>query len=152
MAFQNLKKYSSRSFKPFGSIKYNFDFSKKSNSKMSYLSNPSTIYDYQIQETTDQSFTSAFGFNYLFLNNINMTTKYKFVEGNKSKRSQQINFALTKIENDTNYSLAFEGSDKQLLKFNISKKLLGFNLGLGSDLSLKENNSNSAEIFIAKNF
>ena len=63
-------------------------------------------------------------------------------EGNKSKRSQQINFALTKIKNDTNYSLAFDGSNKQLLKFNISKKLLGFNLGLGSDLSLKENNYN----------
>ena len=30
--------------------------------------------------------------------------------------------------------------------------LLGFNLGLGSDLSLKENNYNSAEIFIAENF
>ena len=119
---------------------------------MSYLSNPSTIYDYQIKETTDQSFTSAVGFNYLFPNNINMTTKYKFVEGNKSKRSQQINFALTKIENDTDYSLAFDGSDKQLLKFNISKKLLGFNLGLGSDLSLNDNNYNSAEIFIAKNF
>tara|TARA_A100001011_G_C14294035_1_gene837564 strand:+ start:252 stop:2681 length:2430 start_codon:yes stop_codon:yes gene_type:complete len=152
IAFENLKKYSSRSFKPFGSIKYNFDFSKKSNSKMSYLSNSSNIYDYEIKGTTDQSFTSVVGFNYLFLNNINMTTKYKFVEGNKSKRSQQINFALTKIKNDTDYSLAFDSSDKQLLKFNILKKLLGFNLGLGSDLSLKENNYNSAEIFIAKNF
>ena len=121
IAFENLKKYSSRTFKPFGSIKYNFDFSKKSNSKMSYLSNPSTIYDYQIKETTDQSFRTEVGFNYLFLNNVKMTTKYKFVEGNESKRSQQINFALTKIENDTDYSLALDGSDKQLLKFDISK-------------------------------
>ncbi len=122
LAFENLKKYSQSNFKPYGSIKYNFDFSNASNAKMNYLSNTTKIYDYESKEITDTSFISLIGFNYLMQNDINISSKYSLVEGNKSKRSQQINFAISTNKKETDYSLAFDGSARQLLKLNVSKK------------------------------
>jgi len=152
LAFENLKKYSQSNFKPFGSIKYNFDFSNASNSKMNYLSDTATIYDYESKEITDTSFISLVGFNYLMQNDINISSKYSFVEGNKSKRSQQINFAISTNKKETDYTLAFDGSARQLLKLNVSKNVIGFNLGFGSEVSLKEDAYNLAKINISRNF
>ena len=152
LAFENLKKYSQSNFKPFGSIKYNFDFSNASNSKMNYLSDTATIYNYEPKEITDTFFTSLVGFNYLMQNDINISSKYSFVEGNKSKRSQQINFAISTNKKETDYALAFDGSARQLLKLNVSKNVIGFNLGFGSEVSLKEDAYNLAKINISRNF
>ena len=152
LAFENLKKYSQSNFKPFGSIKYNFDFSNASNSKMNYLSDTATIYNYEPKEITDTSFTSLVGFNYLMQNDINISSKYSLVEGNKSKRSQQINFAISTNKKETDYALAFDGSARQLLKLNVSKNVIGFNLGFGSEVSLKEDTYNLAKINISRNF
>ena len=152
LAFENLKKYSQSNFKPFGSIKYNFDFSNASNSKMNYLSDTATIYNYEPKEITDTSFTSLVGFNYLMQNDINISSKYSLVEGNKSKRSQQINFAISTNKKETDYTLAFDGSARQLLKLNVSKNVIGFNLAFGSEVSLKEDTNNLAKINISRNF
>ena len=152
LAFENLKKYSQSNFKPFGSIKYNFDFSNASNSKMNYLSDTATIYNYEQKEITDTSFTSLVGFNYLMQNDINISSKYSLVEGNKSKKSQQINFAISTNKKETDYVLAFDGSARQLLKLNVSKNVIGFNLGFGSEVSLKEDAYNLAKINISRNF
>ena len=152
LAFENLKKYSQSNFKPFGSIKYNFDFSNASNSEMNYLSDTATIYNYEPKEITDTSFTSLVGFNYLMQNDINISSKYSLVEGNKSKRSQQINFAISTNKKETDYTLAFDGSARQLLKLNVSKNIIGFNLGFGSEVSLKEDAYNLAKINISRNF
>ena len=152
LAFENLKKYSQSNFKPFGSIKYNFDFSNASNSEMNYLSDTATIYNYEPKEITDTSFTSLVGFNYLMQNDINISSKYSLVEGNKSKRSQQINFAISTNKKETDYTLAFNGSARQLLKLNVSKNIIGFNLGFGSEVSLKEDAYNLAKINISRNF
>ena len=152
LAFENLKKYSQSNFKPFGSIKYNFDFSNASNSKMNYLSDTATIYNYEPKEITDTSFISLVGFNYLMQNDINISSKYSFVEGNKSKRSQQINFAISTNKKETDYALAFDGSARQLLKLNVSKNVIGFNLGFGSEVSLKEDAYNLVKINISRNF
>ena len=152
LAFENLKKYSQSNFNPFGSIKYNFDFSNASNSKMNYLSDTATIYNYEPKEITDTFFTSLAGFNYLMQNDINISSKYSLVEGNKSKRSQQINFAISTNKKETDYVLAFDGSARQLLKLNVSKNIIGFNLGFGSEVSLKEDAYNLAKINISRNF
>ena len=152
LAFENLKKYSQSNFKPFGSIKYNFDFSNASNSEMNYLSDTATIYNYEPKEITDTFFTSLVGFNYLMQNDINISSKYSLVEGNKSKRSQQINFAISTNKKETDYTLAFDGSARQLLKLNVSKNIIGFNLGFGSEVSLKEDAYNLAKINLSRNF
>ena len=119
---------------------------------MNYLSDTATIYNYEPKEITDTSFTSLVGFNYLMQNDINISSKYSLVEGNKSKRSQQINFAISTNKKETDYTLAFNGSARQLLKLNVSKNIIGFNLGFGSEVSLKEDAYNLAKINISRNF
>jgi hypothetical protein len=119
---------------------------------MNYLSDTATIYNYKPKEITDTSFTSLVGFNYLMQNNINISSKYSLVEGNKSTRSQQINFAISTNKKETDYTLAFDGLARQLLKLNVSKNVIGFNLGFGSEVSLKEDAYIQVNINISRNF
>ncbi|MDA9167361.1 autotransporter domain-containing protein [Candidatus Pelagibacter sp.] len=130
-------KFSNSSLQPFGSFKYGLDFSNSSDAKMNYVSDTSTIYTYTPGINSTHLLTAEAGFNYELKDHLKLTGIFKRIQGNESQQTNNVRFGFHYIsQRETEYAMSLDGSDELKTGLNISKKINGFDIKLGSNYSL----------------
>ena len=94
LQFSDIVKFNNNKLKPFGSIEYGMDFSNSSNAKMNYVSDTSTIYTYTQGANSNHLITSVVGFEYITINNLEIISSYKRIQGNESEQTDILNVSI----------------------------------------------------------
>ena len=129
LQFSDMVKFNENKLKPFGSIEYGMDFSNSSNAKMNYVSDTSTIYTYTQGANSNHLITSVVGFEYITINNLNIISSYKRIQGNESEQTDIINVSVNfKSKQETEYAMSIDGSEDLKAGFDVSKNINGFDL------------------------
>jgi trimeric autotransporter adhesin len=153
LEFSDIVKFNDNKLKPFGSIEYGMDFSNSSDAKMNYVSDTSTIYTYTQGANSNHLITSVVGFEYITINNLNIISSYKRIQGNESEQTDIINVSINfKSKRETEYAMSIDGSEDLKAGFDISKNINGFDLKLNANQAFNENSDQAAEISLSRQF
>ena len=153
LQFSDIVKFNDSKLKPFGSIEYGMDFSNSSNAKMNYVSDTSTIYTYTQEANSNHLITSVVGFEYITINNLNIISSYKRIQGNESEQTDIINVAVNfKSKRETEYAMSVDGSEDLKAGFDISKNINGFDLKFNANQSLSENSDQAANVSLSRSY
>ena len=138
---------------PFGSLKFITDFSNKSDAKINYVTDTSTIYTYTQEANSDHLISSMIGLTFIAGDYLNINSSYSRVQGNRSERRDTIDFAINFISNrETQYSLSLAGDENAEAQLGISKNIYGFDLGFNANQSIVNNSNQEAELMLTYNF
>ena len=138
---------------PFGSLKFITDFSNKSDAKINYVTDTSTIYTYTQEANSDHLISSMIGLTYNAGDYLNINSSYSRVQGNRSERRDTIDLAVNfKSNRETQYSLSLAGDENAEAKLGISKNIYGFDLGFNANQSIGNNSNQEAELMLTYNF
>jgi uncharacterized protein with beta-barrel porin domain len=147
LQFSDIVKFNGNKLKPFGSIEYGMDFSNSSDAKMNYVSDTSTIYTYTQGANSNHLITSVVGFEYITINNLNIISSYKRIQGNESEQTDIINVSINfKSKRETEYAMSIDGSEDLKAGFDISKNINGFDLKLNANQAFNENSDQAAKV------
>ena len=153
LEFSDIVKFNDNKLKPFGSIEYGMDFSNSSDAKMNYLSDTSTIYTYTQGANSNHLITSVVGFEYITINNLNIITSYKRIQGNESEQTDILNVSVNfKSKRETEYAMSIDGSEDLKAGFDITKNVNGFDLKFNANHSLSENSDQVANVSLSRSF
>ncbi|MDA8932901.1 autotransporter domain-containing protein [Candidatus Pelagibacter ubique] len=154
LQFSDMVKFNNdNKIKPFGSIEYGMDFSNSSDAKMNYVLDTSTIYTYIQDANSNHLITSVVGFEYITINNLNIITSYKRIQGNESEQTDILNVSINfKSKRETEYAMSIDGSKDLKAGFDISKNINGFDLKFNANQSLSENSDQTAEVSLSRSF
>jgi len=153
LQISDIVKFNDNKFKPFGSIEYGMDFSNSSEAKMNYVSDTSTIYTYTQGANSNHLITSVVGFEYITINNLNIITSYKRIQGNESEQTDIINVSVNfKSKRETEYAMSLDGSEDLKAGFDISKNINGFDLKFNANQSLSKNSDQAANVSLSRSF
>jgi len=153
LQFGDIVKFNDNKLKPFGSIEYGMDFSNSSNAKMNYVSDTSTIYTYTQGANSNHLITTVVGFEFITINNLNIISSYKRVQGNESEQTDIINVSINfKSKRETEYAMSIDGSEDLKAGFDISKNINGFDLKFNANQSLSKNSDQEANVSLSRNF
>ncbi|MDA7459967.1 Ig-like domain-containing protein, partial [Candidatus Pelagibacter ubique] len=151
--FSDIIKLNKNSFKSFGSIEYGMDFSNSSNAKMNYVSDTSTIYTYTQGANSNHLITSVVGFEYITINNLNIISSYKRIQGNESEQTDIINVSINfKSQRETEYAMSLDGSEDLKTGFDVSKNINGFDLNFNANKSFNETSDQAANVSLSRSF
>ncbi|MDC0532436.1 autotransporter domain-containing protein [Candidatus Pelagibacter ubique] len=153
LEFSDIVKFNDNKLKPFGSIEYGMDFSNSSDSKMNYVSDTSTIYTYTQGINSNHLITSVVGFEYITINNLNIISSYKRIQGNESEQTDIINVSVNfKSKQETEYAMSIDGSEDLKAGFDISKNINGFDMKFNANQSLSKNSDQAANVSLSRSF
>ena len=153
LEFNNIIKFSNSSFKPFGLVEYGLDFSNSSDVKMNYVSDTSTTYTYTQSVNSTHLLTSEVGFNYEALENLNIKTSYKRIQGNENEHIDTVKFAFKfKSRRETEYAMSLDGSEDLKTGFDITKNINGFDLKFNANKSFNETSDQAANVSLSRSF
>ena len=153
LEFNNIIKFSNSSFKPFGLVEYGLDFSNSSDVQMNYVSDTSTTYTYTQSVNSTHLLTSEVGFNYEALENLNIKTSYKRIQGNENEHIDTVKFAFKfKSRRETEYAMSLDGSEDLKTGFDISKNINGFDLNFNANQSFNETSDQAANVSLSRSF
>ena len=153
LEFSDIVEFNDNKLKPFGSIEYGMDFSNSSDAKMNYLSDTSTIYTYTQGANSNHLITSVVGFEYITINNLNIITSYKRIQGNESEQTDILNVSVNfKSKRETEYAMSVDGSEDLNARFDISKNINRFDLSFNANQSLSENSDQVANVSLSRSF
>ena len=153
LEFNDIIKFSNSSFKPFGLVEYGLDFSNSSDVKMNYVSDTSTTYTYTQSVNSTHLLTSEVGFNYEALENLNIKTSYKRIQGNENEHIDTVKFAFKfKSRRETEYAMSLDGSEDLKTGFDISKNINGFDLKFNANKSFNETSDQAANVSLSRSF
>jgi surface protein len=153
LQFSDIVKFNNNKLKPFGSIEYGLDFSNSSTAKMNYVSETSTIYTYTQGANSNHLITTVVGFEYITINNLNIISSYKRIQGNESEQTDIINVSINfKSKRETEYAMSIDGSENLKAGFDISKNINGFDLKFNANQSLSENSDQAAKVSLSRSF
>jgi uncharacterized protein with beta-barrel porin domain len=153
LQFSDIVKFNNNKLKPFGSIEYGMDFSNSSDAKMNYVSDTSTIYTYTQGANSNHLITSVVGFEYITINNLNIISSYKRIQGNESEQTDILNVSINfKSQRETEYAMSIDGSEDLKAGFDISKNINGFDLNFNANQSLSENSDQAAKVSLSRSF
>jgi surface protein len=151
--FSDIVKFNDNKLKPFGSIEFGMDFSNSSDAKMNYVSDTSTIYTYIQGANSNHLITSVVGFEFITINNLNIISSYKRIQGNESEQTDIINVSINfKSKRETEYAMSIDGSEDLKAGFDISKNINGFDLKFNANQSLSENSDQAANVSLSRSF
>ena len=151
--FSDIVKFNNNNLKPFGSIEYGLDFSNSSNAKMNYVSDTSTIYTYTQGTNSNHLITSVVGFEYITINNLEIISSYKRIQGNESEQTDIVNVLVKfKSKRETEYAMSIDGNEDLKAGFDISKNVNGFDLKFNANQSFNKNSNKAAEISLSRKF
>jgi len=153
LQFSDIVKFNVNKLKPFGSIEYGMDFSNSSDAKMNYVSDTSTIYTYTQGANSNHLITSVVGFEYITINNLNIISSYKRIQGNESEQTDIINVSINfKSKRETEYAMSIDGSEDLKAGFDISKNINGFDLNFNANQAFNENSDQAANVSLSRSF
>ena len=153
LEFSGIVKFNDNKLKPFGSIEYGMDFSNSSDAKMNYVSDTSTIYTYTQGTNSNHLITSVVGFEYITINNLNIITSYKRIQGNESEQTDILNVSVNfKSKRETEYAMSIDGSEDLKAGFDITKNVNGFDLSFNANQSLSKNSDQAANVSLSRSF
>ena len=153
LEFSDIVKFNDNKFKPFGSIEYGMDFSNSSDAKMNYVSDTSTIYTYTQGANSNHLITSMIGFEYITINNLEIISSYKRIQGNESEQTDILNVSVNfRSQRETEYAMSVDGSEDLKAGFDISKNINGFDMKFNANQSLGDNSEKAAEVSISRSF
>ena len=153
LEFNDIIKFSNSSFKPFGLVEYGLDFSNSSDVKMNYVSDTSTTYTYTQSVNSTHLLTSEVGFNYEALENLNIKTSYKRIQGNENEHIDTVKFAFKfKSRRETEYAMSLDGSEDLKTGFDITKNINGFDLKFNANKSFNETSDQAANVSLSRSF
>ena len=153
LEFSDIVKFNDNKFKPFGSIEYGLDFSNSSDAKINYVSDTSTIYTYTQGSNSNHLITSMVGFEYITINNLNIISSYKRIQGNESEQTNIINVSINfKSKRETEYAMSVDGSEDLKAGFDISKNINGFDLKFNANQAFNETSDQTAEVSLSRSF
>ncbi|MDA9145458.1 autotransporter domain-containing protein [Candidatus Pelagibacter sp.] len=153
LQFSDIVKFNGNKLKPFGSIEYGMDFSNSSDAKMNYVSDTSTIYTYTQGANSNHLITSVVGFEYITINNLNIISSYKRIQGNESEQTDILNVSINfRSQRETEYAMSIDGSEDLKAGFDISKNINGFDLNFNANRSLSENSDQAANVSLSRSF
>ena len=93
------------------------------------------------------------GFEYITINNLNIISSYKRIQGTESEQTDIINVSINfKSKRETEYAMSLDGSEDLNAGFDISKNVNGFDLKFNANQSLSENSDQAAEISLSRQF
>ena len=85
------------------------------------------------------------GFEYITINNLNIISSYKRIQGNESEQTDIINVSINfKSKRETEYAMSIDGSEDLKAGFDISKNINGFDLKLNANQAFNENSDQAA--------
>ena len=153
LEFNNIIKFSNSSFKPFGLVEYGLDFSNSSDVQMNYVSDTSTTYTYTQSVNSTHLLTSEVGFNYEALENLNIKTSYKRIQGNENEHIDTVKFAFKfKSRRETEYAMSLDGSEDLKAGFDVSKNINGFDLSFNANQAFNETSDQAANVSLSRSF
>ena len=153
LEFNDIIKFSNSSFKPFGLVEYGLDFSNSSDVQMNYVSDTSTTYTYTQSVNSTHLLTSEVGFNYEALENLNIKTSYKRIQGNENEHIDTVKFAFKfKSRRETEYAMSLDGNEDLKTGFDISKNINGFDLNFNANQSFNETSDQAANVSLSRSF
>ena len=153
LEFNDIIKFSNSSFKPFGLVEYGLDFSNSSDVQMNYVSDTSTTYTYTQSVNSTHLLTSEVGFNYEALENLNIKTSYKRIQGNENEHIDTVKFAFKfKSRRETEYAMSLDGSEDLKTGFDVSKNINGFDLNFNANQSFNETSDQAANVSLSRSF
>ncbi|MDB2311971.1 Ig-like domain-containing protein, partial [Candidatus Pelagibacter bacterium] len=153
LEFNDIIKFSNSSFKPFGLVEYGLDFSNSSDVQMNYVSDTSTTYTYTQSVNSTHLLTSEVGFNYEALENLNIKTSYKRIQGNENEHIDTVKFAFKfKSRRETEYAMSLDGSEDLKTGFDITKNINGFDLKFNANQSFNETSDREAKVSLSSVF
>jgi methionine-rich copper-binding protein CopC len=153
LEFNDIIKFSNSSFKPFGLVEYGLDFSNSSDVQMNYVSDTSTTYTYTQTVNSTHLLTSEVGFNYEALENLNIKTSYKRIQGNENEHIDTVKFAFKfKSRRETEYAMSLDGSEDLKTGFDITKNINGFDLNFNANQSFNETSDQAANVSLSRSF
>ena len=153
LEFNDIIKFSNSSFKLFGLVEYGLDFSNSSDVQMNYVSDTSTTYTYTQSVNSTHLLTSEVGFNYEALENLNIKTSYKRIQGNENEHIDTVKFAFKfKSRRETEYAMSLDGSEDLKTGFDITKNINGFDLKFNANQSFNETSDREAKVSLSSVF
>ncbi|MDB4160310.1 Ig-like domain-containing protein, partial [Candidatus Pelagibacter sp.] len=153
LEFNDIIKFSNSSFKPFGLVEYGLDFSNSSDVQMNYVSDTSTTYTYTQSVNSTHLLTSEVGFNYEALENLNIKTSYKRIQGNENEHIDTVKFSFKfKSRRETEYAMSVDGSEDLKTGFDITKNINGFDLKFNANQSFNETSDREAKVSLSSVF
>ena len=153
LEFSDIVKFNENKLKPFGSIEFGMDFSNSSNAKMNYVSDTSTIYTYTQGANSNHLITSVVGFEYITINNLEIISSYKRIQGNESEQTDILKVSVNfRSQRETEYAMSVDGSEDLKAGFDISKNINGFDMKFNANQSLGDNSDKAAEVSISRSF
>ena len=153
LEFNDIIKFSNSSFKPFGLVEYGLDFSNSSDVQMNYVSDTSTTYTYTQSVNSTHLLTSEVGFNYEALENLNIKTSYKRIQGNENEHIDTVKFAFKfKSRRETEYAMSLDGNEDLKTGFDITKNINGLNLSFNANQSFNETFDREAKVSLSSVF
>ena len=153
LQFSDIVKFNDNKLKPFGSIEYGMDFSNSSNAKMNYVSDTSTIYTYTQGANSNHLITSMIGFEYITINNLEIISSYKRIQGNESEQTDILNVSVNfRSQRETEYAMSVDGSEDLKAGFDISKNINGFDMKFNANQSLSKNSDQAANVSLSRSF
>ena len=151
--FSDNIKLNENKLRPFGSLTFITDFSNKSDAKMNYVADTSTIYTYTQQTNSTHLISSMIGLTYMAGDYLNINSIYRRTQGNKSEQRDTINFAINFTSNrETKYIVSLVGDEDVKGKLGISKNIHGFDLGFNANQTFNKNPNQEAELMLTYNF
>jgi len=91
--------------------------------------------------------------NILALENLNIITSYKRIQGNESEKTDIIKFALKfKSRRETEYAMSLDGSEDLKTGFDITKNINGFDLNFNANQSFNETSDQAANVSLSRSF
>ena len=153
LEFNDIINFSNSSFKPFGLVEYGLDFSNSSDVQMNYVSDTSTTYTYTQSVNSTHLLTSEVGFNYEALENLNIKTSYKRIQGNENEHIDTVKFSFKfKSRRETEYAMSLDGNEDLKTGFDISKNINGFDLNFNANQSFNETFDREAKVSLSSVF
>ena len=153
LEFNDIINFSNSSFKPFGLVEYGLDFSNSSDVQMNYVSDTSTTYTYTQSVNSTHLLTSEVGFNYEALENLNIKTSYKRIQGNENEHIDTVKFAFKfKSRRETEYAMSLDGNEDLKTGFDITKNINGLNLSFNANQSFNETFDREAKVSLSSVF
>ena len=151
--FNNIVKFDSGSFKPFGSIEYGLDMSDSSDTRINYISDTSTQYTYKHDVNSEHLIKSEIGFNYETKDNFFISSSYQRMQGEKHEHTDTLKFSLNfKSKRKTEYAIQFGGTEDFSAGLNVAKNINGLDFSFKLDQEFNENFDKNAEISMIKKF
>ena len=153
LEFSDIVKFNDNKLKPFGSIEYGMDFSNSSDAKMNYVSDTSTIYTYTQGANSNHLITSVVGFEYITINNLEIISSYKRIQGNESEQTDILNVSVNfRSQRETEYAMSVDGSEDLKAGFDISKNINGFDLKFNANQAFNETSDQAANVSLSRSF